>query len=362
MPTSTIFIRTYTADLPWFRWCIASIGKFWAEDSKILVSCEPQDVEEVKGVLGQYCHDRECEVQEWVQWGNGKSYVFQQYNKLIADTLTDSDVIVFMDSDLLINRTIGLADFMDRDGKKIRWFYEPYPSVEHSEPQACKWLNPTWRAMNIKPEHEFMRRHPFIVWRETLEGCRKYLESQHGPLADYLLNIPGQGTEIPFSEFNCLGFYAWVHQGDKYWFINVNEAKEAGDKYYSVGTGIGVNPVDQFHSWTGDVNQARARFEQACENPDYLKQQGEVIREANPHTYFNGPPPDIHGFIPDPILPTLTEDDPKLGDEKPGAAIMEGKSVGYSVGTGIGLVVHTSPADTILIKDEKPDADTLPAS
>jgi hypothetical protein len=282
MPTSTIFIRTYTNDLPWFRWCIASIGKFWAEDSKILVSCEPQDVEEVKGVLGQYCHDRECEVQEWVQWGNGKSYVFQQYNKLIADTLTDSEVIVFMDSDLLINRTIGLADFMDRDGKKIRWFYEPYPSVEHSEPQACKWLNPTWRAMNIKPEHEFMRRHPFIVWRETLEGCRKYLESQHGPLADYLLNIPGQGTEIPFSEFNCLGFYAWVHQGDKYWFINVNEAKESGDKYYSVGTGIGVNPVDQFHSWTGDVNQARARFEQACENPDYLKQQGEIIREANP--------------------------------------------------------------------------------
>jgi hypothetical protein len=283
MPTSTIFIRTYTLDLPWFRWCIASIGKFWAEDSKILVSCEEPDVEEVKGILGQYCHDRKWAVQPWVQWGAGKAYIFQQWQKLVADTLTDSEVIVFFDSDLLINRTIGLSDFMNREGKKIRWFYEPYPSVETSEPQACKWLNPTWRAMNIKPEHEYMRRHPFLVWRETLEGCRKYLESQHGPLHEYLLNIPGQGSDIPFSEFNCLGFYAWIFQGDKYWFINVNEAKQAaGDKYFTIGTKIGDNPVDQFHSWTGDVNQARARFEQACENPDYLAKQGEIIREANP--------------------------------------------------------------------------------
>ena len=278
--TSTIFIRTYSNDLPWFRWCIASLAKFWAEDSKILVSCEPGDVAEVQGVLSQYVHDRPSEVQPWVQWGNDKGYYFQQWQKLTADQLTDSDAIVFFDSDLLLNRTCSLADFMSPDHKRLRWFYEPYSSVETSEPGAMSWRLPTWRAMGVRPEYEFMRRHPFIVWRETLANCRTYLESLHGPLADWLLNLPGHGTEPIFSEFNCLGFYAWLHDQDRYLFLDVNTQKTAGDKYWSLGCQITENPVDQFHSWTGDPHQAEGRYFQAIERNDYLVK---VAKEKEAH-------------------------------------------------------------------------------
>lgn len=267
MPSSTIYIRTYTKDLPWFKWAMASIAKFWAETSHVLINCEPSDVAAVNAIIAEFPVPS-VQISPWVQWGNDKGYLFQQWAKLTADRLCDSDIIVFFDSDLLLNRVTSLEDFMDPERKRIRVFYEPYPSVEITEPGAASWLKPTWRAMQVKPEWEFMRRHPFVFWRETIQGCREYLEGIHGPLHEWLINL-GTGTEQVFSEFNCLGFYAWLHETDRYWFLNVKEYERfAGTKYGPQL--LSENPVEQFHSWTGDPEQAHYRFLQACEKADHL--------------------------------------------------------------------------------------------
>jgi hypothetical protein len=282
--TSTIYIVTYKRDLPWFKWCLASIERFWAQDSRILINCEPDDVPVVNQMAAEVAPSRKVETTPWVQWGNGKGYMFQQWAKLTADELTDSDIIIYLDSDVVLNRSIGIQDFMDEERKRIRWFCEPYTSIAFSEPAAKCWLNATWRAFNVRPDYEFMRRHPFILWRETLAGCRRYLEGQHGPLANYLLNMPGGGSAFEFSEFNCLGFYAWLFENERYWFIDVSRPEQHGS---TIGTVVKDNPIDQHHSWTGDPEQAHARFLQSCEAADYilaLRQKAVGDQHPSPHT------------------------------------------------------------------------------
>ena len=67
--------------------------------------------------------------------------------------------------------------------------------------------------MGEVPPSEFMRRQPFMVPTRLLKDLREWAEVYHGkPIRDYIME---RGS---FSEFNCMGFYAWLtHHGEFHW-------------------------------------------------------------------------------------------------------------------------------------------------
>lgn len=200
-PTVDIFIKTWERDYPWVEWCYKSIEKFSSGFRRVVTV------------------DDNCKE------GSGKKhvviseppktpgYLWQQVCKLHADQKTDADFILFMDSDCVFTRNVTPNDFI-KDGKPI-WQYTP---LDQARPDQHVWAPVMEKFLGKKPEHEFMRRHPFIVPRWAFEELRTFCKYRHGKsLEDYIMGEadPNNGLSLRFSEWNCLGFFLWEYHRDR---------------------------------------------------------------------------------------------------------------------------------------------------
>lgn len=212
-PIVDIFIKTRSLDYPWLEWCVRSICKFTSGlRSVFLLSPEPIsglliDQGLPNGWTGHTSPDKE------------PGYLWQQVCKLHADEHTDAEWILFMDSDCVFTRPVSPSDFI-HDGKPI-WLYTP---LDQARPDQHVWAPVMEKFLGRKPQHEFMRRHPFIVQRWMLEEFRKFCQYRHGKtLEEYIMGEadPGNHLALKFSEWNCLGFFLWEYHRDKVaWFVD----------------------------------------------------------------------------------------------------------------------------------------------
>ena len=186
--TTDIFIKTHMADRAYHRYCLDSINIFFKGHRKVV---------EVHG-----------------EHHNG--YAHQMVVKCNADAYTDADLILFTDSDTLMIQPVTPESFM-RDGKPM-WFYTPWNDgmLAHSGTRA--WFDGMTEFFGVEPPAEFMRRQPFLIPREVLQGFRDFCIQKHGVTIDeYIL------SRSQFSEYNCIGFYAWQHCPEKFSWINTDE-------------------------------------------------------------------------------------------------------------------------------------------
>lgn len=197
-----IFIKSYGKDFCWLRYCLKSIEKF-VKYNRIIILIDEQD---------KHLFDIECPPNTYVHTilKEGDGYIFQQYCKLIAHHYTDSEYILFTDSDFCFNKKIDLQDLLV-DGKP-QILYTPYEKVGN----AICWQEPTEKIMGDKVDFEFMRRLPLVYHRTTLVNFEAWFPFK---LKAYIT------SQKMFSEFNALGAYAWLHENEKYRWLHTSKSE-----------------------------------------------------------------------------------------------------------------------------------------
>lgn len=216
-----IFIKTRPHDYPWLEWCLKSVTKFVVGHRRLLVQsdCDTNS----KKLYPADRKSRDCSA-FWTEIRE-PGYLWQQVCKLYADQHTDAEYILYMDSDCVFTRPVTPNDFI-KDGKPI-WLYTP---LDKARSDQHVWVPVMEKFLGKKPEHEFMRRHPFVVQRWMLEEFRKFTQYRHGKsLEDYIMGEadPGNGLALRFSEWNCLGFFLWEFHRDKVNWVLDSDAGHA---------------------------------------------------------------------------------------------------------------------------------------
>lgn len=220
--TNSLFIRTYSKDLPWLHELFRSIDKF-VTGFEIIVQCDTIDRKAVEGVV-----KGRAEVKSRAPYHEA-GYMSQQLAKTMADTYCSGQYITFCDSDcLFIDHTT--PDHFFADGKP-QMLYTSYAALNGSTP----WQPITERIMGCPVEHEYMRTIRLTYPREIFAGFRGYIEKRHG-VKNALAWIGSVGQ---YSEFNALGAHCWMFEHDKFSWVNTEDGwlpKHNIRQYWSHGS------------------------------------------------------------------------------------------------------------------------------
>lgn len=195
MSSAAIFIRSYAKDFPWLQYCLRSIQKYSTGFSEVIVAVPEQDVPLLKDLTAETVigvHD--------VQPG----YLGQQISKLTADHHTQADFILHFDSDCVFTKPVTPAALMVNG--YARWLYTPWEELDAQAKRT--WYGVMAKCLLESPPYEFMRKACIIAPRWAYAAFRGFIQATHGmSMEDYVLQQPSN----QFSEFNCLGFYLWLH-------------------------------------------------------------------------------------------------------------------------------------------------------
>jgi Family of unknown function (DUF6492) len=205
--TSSVFIKTQLEDLGFLEWAFKFLKKNWLTESQFVISAPHDCTEPLKKLQDVLGHPIELAPMD--QWPD-KGYLHQQYMKMHADNYCNGEYITFMDSDAMLAMPTTLESLFI-EGKPIIWYTE-------YERLNAPWKLLVSQVMALTPLHEFMRCFPFTYHRGTLKECRERIEQMHGcRIEDLMHNAP------TWTEFNILGFHAFVFQRSLYTWRHTDE-------------------------------------------------------------------------------------------------------------------------------------------
>lgn len=236
-----IFIRTYSGDLEWLKYCLRSINKFATGFNEVII-CIPQNH---KHLIDSWNLTKE-RIITCKDYG-AKDYLGQQISKLFAWKESDADAILFMDSDCIFIKSVTPESYF-KDGKPIIYKTD-YSKVG----DAICWKKVTEKFACFPLQFEYMRQMPLVYWRETLynvcgwQGQWHPILAEQGQFEQRILKQPGN----QFSEFNLIGAYAERYESQRYIFIETD-----------LGTAkrFENNPLIQYWSW-GGIESKREEIE-----------------------------------------------------------------------------------------------------
>lgn len=139
----------------------------------------------------------------WVDWVRGAGWQMQQINKLALAAAQPADVVVVLDSDLLITRGFDLSLFAP-DGHVAVF--------EHWTPEQGRWHASTYRLLR-QPLTPVMQVNdyvgtPFVFEPHTVQALQQWLEQTYQqPWYEVLLAQPVSS----WSEFCIYGLFARAH-------------------------------------------------------------------------------------------------------------------------------------------------------
>jgi len=209
-----IMIVSHKRDLVWLYYCLRLLLMNWKEPgSRIIVRLEDDCREGIKnwdlpGPIYYY----------WVHpWPDG--YMFQMYQKCISDDFTHAEMMMMVDSDLMLIAPAKLEDFL-QDGKPIIETLEWH----QSSPVAQQvWRRPVSRVMGMDLDKDYMVRAPNLYWRETFSKTRQRIVQATGrSFYDAVYSRehfnPARFLQHPvtFADFECLNLYAATFEPDRY--------------------------------------------------------------------------------------------------------------------------------------------------
>lgn len=230
-----IFIRTYSGDLEWLKYCLQSIDKFASGFNQVIIAIP----ENQRYLLDSWGLTKE-KIVTCKDYGK-QDYLGQQISKLYSWRDSEADFILFMDSDCIFTRPTNLSEYF-KGGKPIIYKTD-YSKVG----DAICWKRVTERFAGFHIQFEYMRQMPLVYWRETLKNVCDWQSN----FEQKILSQPG----TLFSEFNLIGAYAEKYESERYEFLQTDLATAA--RFES-------NPLIQYWSW-GGVDGKRAEIE------NYLK-------------------------------------------------------------------------------------------
>ena len=231
--TIDIFIRTCAKDAAWIQLAVKSIRDRVTGYRSLIVTAPRADAPRISRAIGHAV----IQVEPF-----SDDYVGQQYTKLKATDHTYADVICYWDSDTVAAEQVDLRALLF-SGDRLILHHVPFDGLNDG---SEIWRAIMARDMGAVPDYEFMRRLPLAYHRSTLLGCVEHIERTHGlPLRAYMKRVPQRS----FTEFNCLGAWAYQHERDRYDF-RIDEAEAAEWK----------RCVRQFWSWGGITAEVRSEI------------------------------------------------------------------------------------------------------
>jgi hypothetical protein len=162
----------------------------------------------------------------------GSGYLFQQWCKMNAHNYCYADYILFSDSDCFFTYPINLQDHIKDDKPEL--LYTSWDKVG----QAIIWKEPTERFMKGEVLWEGMRRNCLIYHRSTLVAISEYEPN--------LENMIMQSER--WSEFNCMTYFAFTYENNKYNFIDTDNWEFTPAKAEQVWSAASKeNGADELH-------------------------------------------------------------------------------------------------------------------
>jgi Family of unknown function (DUF6492) len=205
MPTTALFIRSYSKDFPWLAYCLRSIQKFATGFSEIVIVIPDTDS------LDHLTVEKVFKEKETMD-----GYMMQQASKMSADTYTEADFICFVDSDCCFVEPVTPETFMTAG--RVNWLYTPWSKI--AEETRVVWQEVMKRCIGEEPPAEFMRRHPQVIPRWALQEFRGFVAEKHGVSLEHYISVqPGKC----YSEFNTIGFFLWLHHHEKIHWMNTED-------------------------------------------------------------------------------------------------------------------------------------------
>lgn len=236
----SIFIKTYEQDLEWCRLCVKSIKRY-AKDFHECVVAAPNgcgsafDAWDAGGWATIYQSVRTAD--------KGNGYIYQQYVKMMADTMTGGDMVHYVDSDCHFTRPFTPEDFM-RDGKPILYI-TPFSEVG----SGVIWKACTEKALGWECHFETMRRLPWLAPTALLQEFRRFIEMKHGKsFRDWALSHDGTANNS-LSEFNAMGNFFLRMFPDEFYILDTTKEP------------LPANPCVQMRSWDGLTEAVKERIE-----------------------------------------------------------------------------------------------------
>jgi hypothetical protein len=234
-----VIVKTWWGDLSFCSYCLRFLEKYWQEPESNILVLANRNCREVCESWRFSPRVRYFYVDPWPD-GNQ----FQCYLTFLADHFSDADLFAVFDSDCILTEPMRASDKL-QEGKPIIC-YEPLSEMVKNPGRVMAvnlWFPIMEYWLGQRPTADFMCRFPMIYWAETIRGVRRLVTQKTGlGLLEALYSgVPYDPkvhfVEHPFKmcEHNVLGFYAHVHEPQRYHFMPMTE------RFW---------PVRQYHSWT----------------------------------------------------------------------------------------------------------------
>lgn len=196
-----IFIKSYRNDFWLLYLCLKTITRNVTGYKNIilLIPEEDKDLFDTRNLP-------ERTMVHYVPDIKAKGWLWQQWLKLSAYKYCFAPFIMFADSDCIFTYPINLENFVS-DGKP-EILYTDWEKVG----DAIAWKKPTEDFMKEPVPYEFMRRNCCIYHRSTLVAIGEY-----APDLDKTII-----SAEKFSEFNCMGAFAYKYERENYNFVNTD--------------------------------------------------------------------------------------------------------------------------------------------
>jgi hypothetical protein len=200
-------------DLHWLYYAVRLLLKYWQHDSRIIIRLD-EDCREI--VENWNLGERVVYLYLIEPWPDG--YGYQMYLKMISDEVSNAELLLLNDSDLMLLKPASLDTLMV-EGKPIVEYGEWGPVAERM------WRGSTARVMGLDLAHDYMVGAPFLFWRDIFPKTRDHISSVTGrsfreavysdvPFsAANFLNHP-----VKFSEHEALNLYAATFEPHRYFF------------------------------------------------------------------------------------------------------------------------------------------------
>lgn len=214
-PIVRIMIVTYAKDIPFLRYCLASIKKYasgFSGVTLVIPSHERDLFGWVKGVTVEYFDEPP-----------GKGMVAHMLQICKADVwCPDAEFVLHMDADCMFFRPVTPAAFV-KDYRCLS-YREHYSKISNQHRHT--WATCVEHATGIRPEYDYMVRHPQIhptgVYRTTREMVEGWTEK---PFAEFVLAGQNQFPQ-QFCEFNTLSTIGRHLYACCYNYVDYNKAAD----------------------------------------------------------------------------------------------------------------------------------------
>ena len=186
----TLFVRSYGPDYKWLTYAIASMQKYLTGYATSMLVVPEGEVppQEAFAFFDSIIYSR--------QYNSIDGYIGQQLDKLDAYKYVETEHILYTDSDCIYTDYFNLEDMFSV--KQPILYMTPYYLLP---PQGGHWQGVVEKALGFVPTHEFMRTFPIMHRTETV----RELSEAYPHLYNHAQGI----TNRAFSEFNCIGAFAY---------------------------------------------------------------------------------------------------------------------------------------------------------